>query len=254
MDTDINLDLDEPVIEQPLDEDDRYLLDDEVDEDEAKRKAEEAEEERLQALVDRKIADRFMREPEPKPTPRYVEPPAPTPTANLTEDQLISKMAEEITNDLALNPQEAVRKVLQATRAMSNQSAETATERANRVTIEQYRASRRDDPMFKAISEDFDAEVDSYTPSQLAKSTPAQVRKALEAAEDQALGRYYKKQLAEKRNRSVEPPRYSGGRTGGGSNTVPSRLTAEEKTLVRIAKSSGLSDKDIKELVRENRK
>jgi hypothetical protein len=255
MDQDIDLSLDD-VVEQPLvDEDDRYLVDDEETPDQEKAKAAEAEEARLQALVDRKIADRFMREPVAAPAPRRQEPAPVAPSAPaLSEDELIRKMAEELTNEMALNPQEAIRKMLTATRAMNNQASETASERTNRITIENYRSSRSNDPMFKAIAEDFDAEVDSYTPKQLANSTPAQVRKALEAAEDQAMGRYYKKQLADKRSRSVEPPRYSGGRTGGSGNVGPARITAEEKVLVRMAKSSGLSEKDIKELIRENRK
>jgi hypothetical protein len=258
MDTDIDFSLEDEPIQPEVDPDDQYLLDEQevVDDTEAKKR--EAEEARLQTLVDRKVANYFTRPQEPPVQPRRQEPapaPAPSVLAGLSESELIDKMADDITNDLALDPKAAVRKVLQATRAMSTQASETAIERTNRQYIEQYRQSREKDPLFKAIKEDWDSEVDTYTPRQLATSTPAQVRRAMEAAEDQALGRYYKKQLEDKRNRAVEPPRYGGGSSRGTAGGVaPARISAEEKQLIAMAKSSGLSDKDIRELVRENRK
>jgi hypothetical protein len=256
-DMDYDFSLDEPEIEQPdVDEDAHYLLDEQETEDEAKAKAEREEEERLQALVDKKVANYFTK-PDPTPTRRpEPQPSSASITSGMSEQEIIDKMAEDITNDLALDPKAAVRKVLQATRAMSVQAGETATERANRVAIEQYRASRRSDPMFQAVAEDFEAEVATYTPRQLATSTPDQVRRALEAAEDQALGRHYKRLLTEKRTRQAAPPPAMGGRgsSGGGRVSTETRLTADDKLLIKMAKSSGLSEKDIRELVRENRK
>jgi len=256
MNDDYNLDLEDEPIEPVVDEDDRYLLDEQETEDEAKRKQEEAEEARLQALVDRKLADRFVREPEIKPQPRQQEfrqSGPPVGDLGLSEHELINKLSEEITNDLATNPQEAVRKVLKATQAMTKQATESSAERANRMTIENYRASKRSDPVFMAVIEDFNAEVDSYTPQQLGRATPAELRKALELAEDSAVGRFYRKQLTDKNTRrAAEPPKY-GGRSSGSGVATPTRLTANQKELVRMAKSAGLGEKAIRELVRDNK-
>jgi len=204
---------------------------------------------RLQAIVDRKLADRFMATP-PVEKPR--ERPAPVPVHTATDDDY-DKMSDDIVNDLALDPKKAVRKVLELTRQLNAKSGESSAARSNRLVIDNFRADRRDDSMFKAIRDEFDAEVDQFTDDQLGKATPAQVRKALENAEDAVLGRYYKKQLAEKNGRkAVEPPRYGGGSSKGGTSSAATgaRLSAEQKALVRMGKSAGLSDKDIREMVR----
>jgi hypothetical protein len=136
---------------------------------------------------------------------------------------------------------------------MTTKSVEDSAARVNRAEIAAFRVARRDDPIFKAIKEDFDAEVDSYTEKQLGTASPSQLRRALELAEDASVGRYYKKQLAEKRSKPVEPPRYSGGRSSGGQ-AVATRLTPGDKELIRMGKSAGLGDKEIRELIKESRK
>ena len=237
---------DEPEVDADL----KYLSDEEPEDTEsevAKEKAAEKEEARLQAIVDRKIADRFMAQPPEKKIERA---PEPIPQRNLGDDDY-DKMSDDIVNDLALDPKKAVRKVLELTRQLNAKSGESAAARSNRLVIDNYRADRRDDDMFKAVRDDFDSEVSQFTEDQLGKATPAQVRKALENAEDAVLGRYYKKQIADKKTKAVEPPRYGGGGSSGGSKAqTGARLTADQKALVRMGKSAGLSDKDIREMVR----
>jgi hypothetical protein len=253
MEEEYSLELDDEPNQPGVDEDERYLQDEQETEDEAKRKAAEAEEARLQALVDRKLAQHFTKPPEPPQRAPRVEPtPAPY-QPSLSEQEIIDKLSDEITGDLALDPKAAIKKVLTATRAMTTKSVEDSAARVNRAEVAAFRAARKDDPIFKAIKDDFDAEVDTYTEKQLGTATPSQLRRALELAEDSAIGRYYKKQLAEKRNRPVEPPRYSGGRSSGGQ-TVATRLTPGDKELIRLGKSAGLGDKEIRELIKESRK
>ena len=87
----------------------------------------------------------------------------------------------------------------------------------------------------------------------LINATPAQLRKALELAEDSAVGRFYRKQLTEKNTRkAAEPPKY-GGRSGGAGASVATRLNPAQKELVRMGKSAGLDDKAIRELIKENK-
>jgi hypothetical protein len=253
LDDDFSLDTTDEPNETQTDDDLKYLETEDTDDttsDAAKEKAAAKEEERLQAIVDRKIADRFMRaEPEPKPVVRQEQAPQ-----RVLADDDYDKMSDEIVNDLALDPKKAVRKVLELTRALNAKSGETAAARSNRMVIDNYRADRRDDSMFKAIRDEFDSEVDQFTEDQLGKATPAQVRKALENAEDAVLGRYYKKQIADKKTKAVEPPRYGGGGSAGGSSKgTGARLTTTQKEIVRMGKSAGLSDKDIREMVRENK-
>jgi hypothetical protein len=245
-----SLDTTEEVDESQSADDVKYLEtedSDDTESDAAKEKAAEKEEARLQAIVDRKIADRFMAQPPEK----KVEYQAPVQQHQLVDDDY-DKMSDDIVNDLALDPKKAVRKVLELTRQLNAKSGETASARSNRLVIDNFRADRRDDSMFKAIRDEFDSEVAQFTDDQLGKATPAQVRKALENAEDAVLGRYYKKQIADKKTKAVEPPRYGGGGSsnGGSKAQTGARLTTEQKALVRMGKSAGLSDKDIREMVR----
>jgi hypothetical protein len=251
MDEDFSLDTEDEPNEAPTADDEKYLAAEEPEETEseaAKAKAADKEEARLQAIVDRKIADRFMAQP---PTPKRVDRQEAPPAPQQTEVDY-DKMSDDIVNDLALDPKKAVRKVLELTRQLNTKSGETAAARSNRLVIDNYRADRRDDDSFKAVRDEFDEEVARFTEDQLGKATPAQVRKALSDAEDAVFGRYYRKQIADKKNQAVEPPRYgSGGSSAGGSRVqAGARLSAEQKALVRMGKSAGLSDKDIREMVR----
>ncbi len=234
----------EPVVQDEY----AQYLDAEENEDpaEAQRKAEEEEAARLQAIVDRKIAERFMRS-EPAPVPAR----APEPVVD--PEDVINKMAEDITNDLALDPKQAVRKLITTARALNEQTSASAQARANRMLIESYRAARSADPMFEPIAEDFDKVTGTYTDEQLGKSSAAQVKWALENAENAALGQYYKRQVTEKRKeKAAPPPSYSSGRSAGAAAPSAKRLNERQRDLVRLGKSAGLDDKAIRELVKEN--
>lgn len=248
MDEDFSLD--EPVEEPEVDPDSKYLSEEEPEETEseaAKAKAADKEEARLQAIVDRKIADRFMRAEPPTPVVRAPEPVQ----QRVLGDEDYEKLSDDVVNDFAQDPKKAVRKMLELTRQLTAKSGESSAARSNRLVIDNYRADRRDDDMFRAVRDEFDSEVAQFTDDQLGKATPAQVRKALENAEDAVLGRYYKKQIADKKTRAVEPPRYGGGGSQSGSKAqTGARLSVEQKALVRMGKSAGLSDKDIRDMVR----
>ena len=239
---------------QPEDELLRYL-DDDVDEDEEAKKEREkqAEEDRLQAIVDRKIADRFTQPREESPAPSRREEPKPSPVTSA--EDIYEKLADDIVNDMAADPKAAVKKLLQVTRTQNEQTTLTAVARANRIAIEQYRRDKASDPLFKAVAKDFDSVVDTYTDGQLGAATPSQVRKALEDVEDAAIGRYYKKQAEDRRQKAAEPPNYGGGssngRASGGGNRA---LTPADRTLIKMGKSAGLSDKDIREMLKEARR
>ena len=253
MNDDYNLD-DEEIQPQAEDEYSQYLVD-EVTEDpeEAKRIAEEKEADRLQAIVDRKIAERFMVE-KPKPTPPPQSTYSPAPASQESPEALLDKLAEEITNDLAIDPKAAVRKVLAATRTMTDRSVASSAAQANRIMVEQYRNSRSSDPIFQAIQDDFNSEVSTYTDEVLGKATPDQVRRALKLAEESALGRHYLKLVEEKatKRQAAPPPNYGSGRSAGGSATQTRTLTASQRELVKMGRNAGLDDKAIRELVKEN--
>lgn len=234
---------DEPVVEDEF----AQYLDPESNEDpaEAQRKAEEEEAARLQAIVDRKIAERFMQS-EPTPAPSRPTEPVVDP------EDVINKMAEDITNDLALDPKQAVRKLITTARALNEQTSASAQARANRMLIESYRAARATDPMFDPIADDFDKVTATYTDEQLGKSTAAQVKWALENAENAALGQYYKRQVTDKRTKAAPPPSYSAGKSAGAAPSSSRRVTPQQRELIRMGRSAGLDEKAIRELVKEN--
>jgi hypothetical protein len=250
---DFNLDDEEDTQAENEDELLRYLEDDDEEDEseEGKKKAAEDEEARLQAIVDRKIADRFTNQPVVKAEPK-VEPVV----SGKSVDEVLDQLADDITDELATDPKKAIRKLLTTSRALSTQSGEGAAARTNRIMIEQYRAKREDDPVFKQVMEDFDKQVEGYTEDQLGKATPAQVRKALSDAEDAAVGRWYRTQAAErsKKRTSAPAPAYGGGNRGGGTRATTTTLSASDRTLIKMAKSANMSEKDIKELLRETRK
>jgi len=254
-DIDLNLD-DEPEDEVQEDEALQYLSDEpEEGSDEAKEKAKKDEEERLQAIVDAKIAARFVNQPpatEPAaPTRRGPEPELVVPNA----DELLDKMAEEIAGDIALDPKKAVKRIMETSRALAGASAADSALRANQILIENFRAARKDDPIFKAVRDDFDRVVAGYTDKQWGAASAAQVRKALEDIEDAATGRYYKTQLTKRteQRQASKAPNY-GGSGGSSASAVATTktLSKAQRDLIKMGKNAGLSDKAIRELVREN--
>lgn len=247
---------DEVEEEQPEEELLRYL-DDAVDEDEeAKTEREKKEEEdRLQAVVDRKIAERFTRplEQDERPTRRVEREEEPTPSPQSVDD-VFDKLADDIVNDMAADPKSAVKKLLQITRTTTENAGLKAIARANRLAIEHYRNEHREDPLFKAVQKDFDDKVDSYTDAQLGNATPKQIRDALDTVRKAAIGEYYENQLKNRSKKAAEPPNYSGGSSSGRAAAGVSRvLTREDKQLIKMGKSAGLSDKDIREMLRDER-
>ena len=246
---------DEPDESQSEDELLKYL-DESVDEDEEAKKEREVreEEDRLQAIVDRKIADRFTgerRDVEEKPA-RHVEREETRQPSQSAED-IFEKITDDIVDKMATDPRAAVKQLLQVQRTMNDGTTLTAVARANRIAIEQYRETRKSDPIFKAIEKEFGDRVDAYTDEQLGRATPQQIRKALEEVEDAAAGRYYKKQLADRGRKAADPPGYGSGSSNGRASGGNRVLSKDERTLIKMGKNAGLDDKAIREMLRDER-
>ena len=184
----------------------------------------------------------------------------------------VTKLTEELEADFLVDPKKAFGKLIvlgQQYMASQRQQAEQTVAQAGMnaadTTIESYmdkvKADATLDPDVIPVMQTIIDEAKRTNAAGIARSTAADIRKALDDAKATAIGKVYLKNGPPKpkvQTRSTRPPVYgSRGAAGGGRGAAPSRddlpKNEAERSLVLGLREGGCSPKEIVASLREFR-